>query len=211
MFNPFDFVKFVKVTENLKKLIENSKREQPDTDIFKAFLQGFKGETPEIFRGEDLRLDLAIEFDDAILGCKKEIRIPRLEITDEGEFEQIVKSVTVNIPAGVSYGTKLRVKEQGDVSRQGGERGDLYVFLLVPMQDKERKRNGINIESEIKITKAQAIAGCTIVVKTSTGTKTISVPPGTKDGNSLVLKGYGVCQLGGLGKNGNHIIKFVYE
>jgi DnaJ-class molecular chaperone len=206
MFDPFNFNK---LSENFKIFLKKSSQEQ--FSIFEAFSQGFRGGFKEPPRGEDLRLDLAIEFDNAILGCEKEIRIPRLEITDEGEFEQIVKSVKVNIPAGVSYGTKLRLKEQGDVCKHGGKRGDLYIFLLVPSQDKERKRNGINIESEIKITRSQALAGCKIVVNTTKGAKTIFVPTGTKNGDFLVLRGYGVCQLGVPGKNGDHVIKFVYE
>jgi DnaJ-class molecular chaperone len=162
-------------------------------------------------RGEDLRLDLAIGFDDAILGCEKEVRIPRLEITDEGEFEQIVKSVNVNIPAGIRPGDKLRLKEQGDVCKHGGTRGDLYIYLIFPLQDKERKRNGVNIESEIKITRSEALYGCEIVAKTTKGEKTVFVPPSTKNGDLIVLRGCGVYQLGVLGKHGDYIIKIVYE
>jgi DnaJ-class molecular chaperone len=103
------------------------------------------------------------------------------------------------------------VKEEGDVCRHGGKTGDLYVVLFVPSQHKERKRNGINIESEIKITRAQARAGCEIVVNTTKGVKTTLVSPGTKNGDCLVLRGYGVCQLGVPGKNGDHIIKLVCE
>jgi DnaJ-class molecular chaperone len=206
MFDPFDFNK---LAENFRIFSERSRREQPN--IFEAFLQGFHGGFKEPLRGEDLRLDLAIDFDDAVLGCEKEIRIPRLEITEENEFEQIIKSVKVNIPAGIRQGDKLRLKEQGDVCKHGGRRGDLYVFLIFSLQDKERKRNGINIESEIKITKSQAISGCKILVKTTKGEKTIFVPSGTKNGDFLVLRGHGVCQLGVPGKNGDHVIKFVFE
>jgi DnaJ-class molecular chaperone len=205
----FDFFNLDKISEYLKACEQRVNQEQPD--IFDAFFQHFNGDKQNQVRGEDLRLDLAIGFDDAILGCEKEVKIPRLEITDDGEFEQMVKSVKVNIPAGVSYGTKLRLKEQGDVCRYGSKRGDLYIFLLVPSQDNERKLNGIDIESEIKITSSQALTGCEIVVRTTTGMKSIIVPPRTKNGDSFVLRGYGGCQLGVPGKNGDHIIKFICE
>jgi DnaJ-class molecular chaperone len=87
----------------------------------------------------------------------------------------------------------------------------IYIYLLVPSQDKERKRNGINIESEIRITNSQALAGCEISVKTMVGMKTIVVPPNTKSGDVLVLKGYGTYELGVSDKSGNHVIKFICE
>lgn len=206
MFDPFNFNK---IAENFRIFSERSHREKPS--IFGAFLQGFHGGLKEPPRGEDLRLDLVIGFDDAILGCEKDIRIPRLEITDEGEFEQIVKSVKVTIPAGIRPGDKMRLKDQGDICRHGGKRGDLYIILIFPLQDRERKRNGINIESEMKITRFQALHGCQILAKTTKGEKTVFVPPNTKNGDLIVLKGYGVCQLGIPGKHGDYIIKIVYE
>jgi DnaJ-class molecular chaperone len=162
-------------------------------------------------RGEDIRMDLAIGFDDAILGCEREIQIPRSEMTDEGELEYIIKSLKVTIPMGISHGSKLRLKGQGHACMYGGKPGDLYLHLLVPSQDKDRKRNGINIESEIKITSLQASAGCEIVVNTTTGWRTIFVSPGTKTGDFLVLSGCGVYQQGSPSKNGDYIIKFVCE
>jgi DnaJ-class molecular chaperone len=162
-------------------------------------------------RGEDIRIDLAIGFDDAILGCEQEVQILRLEMTDEGELEQIIKSLKITIPAGTNHGSKLRLKEQGNACRYGGKPGDLYLYLLVPSQDKERKRKGVNIESEIKITSSQASEGCETVVKTATGWKTIFVSPGTKTGDFLVLSGCGVDRSGTPDKNGDLIIKFVCE
>jgi DnaJ-class molecular chaperone len=81
----------------------------------------------------------------------------------------------------------------------------------VALQDKERKRNGINIESEIIITSSQASEGCEIVVNTTTGWRTIFVSPGTKTGDCLILSGCGVYQSGNPGKNGDYVIKFKCE
>jgi DnaJ-class molecular chaperone len=161
--------------------------------------------------GEDIYIDLAIDFDDAILGCDRELHIPRIEMVEEGELEYIVKSLTVTIPVGTSNGNKLRLKEQGHACKYGGKPGDLYLYLLVPSQDKNRKRNGINIEAEIKITSAQASDGGEVVVNTPTGWRTIFVSPGTQTGDSLILRGCGVYQSGNPGKHGDYIIKFVCE
>jgi DnaJ-class molecular chaperone len=163
------------------------------------------------FRDKDLRFDMAIGFDEAILGCERDLQISRTEMTEEGELECVLKLLKVNIPAGTNHGSTLRLKGQGNACRYGGEPGDLYLYLCVALQDKERKRNGINIESEIRITSSQASEGCEIVVNTTTGWRTIFVSPGTKTGDSLILSGCGVSQSGNPGKNGDYIIKFVCE
>ena len=163
------------------------------------------------FRDKDLRFDMAIGFDEAILGCEREIEVPRTDMTEEGELEYIIKSLKVNIPAGTNHGSTLRLKRQGHACRDGGEPGDLYLYLFVALQDKERKRNGVNIEAEVTITSSQASEGGEIVVNTTTGWRTIFVSPGTKTGDSLILSGCGVCQAGNPGKNGDYIIKFKCE
>lgn len=163
------------------------------------------------FRDKDLRFDMAIGFDEAILGCERELQVPRLETIEEGELEYVLKSLTVNIPAGTNNGSTLRLKGQGHACRDGREPGDLYLYLFVALQDKERKRNGVNIEAEVTITTAQASEGGEIVVNTNTGWRTIFVSPGTKTGDSLILSGCGVCQSGNPGKNGDYIIKFKCE
>jgi DnaJ-class molecular chaperone len=163
------------------------------------------------FRDKDLQLDMAIGFDEAILGCERELQVPRLEMIEEGELEHIIKTLKVTIPAGTNHGSTLRLKRQGNACRYGGEPGDLYLYLFVALQDKERKRNGANIESEIKITSSQASAGGEIVVNTTTGWRTIFVSPGTKTGDFLVLSGCGVYQSANPSKNGDYIIKFNCE
>jgi DnaJ-class molecular chaperone len=199
---------FAEIEANLKTTCDRIGR-----DLYaQSFGKDYVTETvPNPLRGEDLRLDLAIEFDEAILGCTKEIRIQVLDCTDNGEFIQVTRSLKVTIPAGVNDLSKLRLKEQGDASKSYGQPGDLYVYLRVPAQDNERRRNGLNIESEIKITSAQAQSGCELMVKTIFGERKISVPPGTKSGDSLVLSGFGVFKATFPNKNGDHIIKFSCE
>ncbi|WP_157260080.1 J domain-containing protein [Chamaesiphon minutus] len=120
-------------------------------------------------RGEDLYVDLGIEFNDALLGCVRDVEISRLEPNAKGELDRVVTSLRFTIPAGTNHGDKLRLKGQGDACRDGGEPGNLYLYLFVALQDKERKRNGVNIEAEVTITSSQASEGGEIVVNTTTG------------------------------------------
>ncbi|WP_310482030.1 DnaJ C-terminal domain-containing protein [Chamaesiphon sp. VAR_48_metabat_403] len=199
---------FDEIEANLKTTCEQIGRN------FNAYTTGQEDVSktpPNPVRGEDLQIELEIGFDEAILGCIKEIQIQVLDCQDNGEFVRVTRSLKVTIPAGVNDLSKLRLKEQGDASKSYGQPGDLYVCLRVPDRDNERKRNGLNIESEIKITTAQSQSGCELMVKTIFGERKICVSPGTKSGDSLVLSGFGIFKSTFPNKNGDHIIRFKCE
>jgi molecular chaperone DnaJ len=162
-------------------------------------------------RGDDLRLDLAIGFHEAIFGGIKKIDFSHLETGSGGNLVQVKTSLEIMIPAGANHGTKLRVDRQGDAGKNGGETGDLYIFLHVPSQSNEFNRCDINIESEIKITPEQARTGCDFLVKMLEGEKKIAISAGTRDGDFLSLKGRGVPKLGIPSERGDHIIHFRVE
>ncbi len=118
---------------NLNEIVENVK-------IFsrmmgQSFREGFEGKpstlSPVFSRGEDLRLDLEIEFRESVLGCEKDIHIRRLEIGSKNELKQVVRSLKITVPAGVVDGSKLRYEGKGDACKIGGNAGDLYIFILI--------------------------------------------------------------------------------
>jgi DnaJ C terminal domain/zinc-ribbon family len=42
------------------------------------------------------------------------------------------RTINARIPAGVSYGTRLRLRDQGEVGPNGGPPGDIYIELAQP-------------------------------------------------------------------------------
>ena len=82
-------------------------------------------------RGDDLRYDLNLDFKDAIFGQIREIKFSHLEKCEDNGVKKVKKICTVNIPAGVDTGTKLRVAGEGNVGLKGGPPGDLYIFIKV--------------------------------------------------------------------------------
>jgi hypothetical protein len=157
-------------------------------------------------RGEDLRLDVKLGFHEAIFGSEKEIRIQHLELISRGKVAPVVKELTVTTPAGVDSGTRLRVTGEGDASPDGGQSGDLYVYLEVPPKDGAFRREGFDIISELKITAERARKGEKIRVNTIDGEATIVIPPGTGRGDCLKVPGHGVPKLGSPDIRGNHIV-----
>src|SRR5574344_1185584 len=187
-------------------------------DIFNSFFGGggfgFGGgyhedpNAPQV--GEDLRVDIEIDFEQAVFGVEKEVTIGHLEQcgvckgtgaepgsspvicktcrgsgkvqqttqTILGHFTQITtcpdchgsgqriekpchvckgygkvekeKNIKVKIPAGVDYGSKMRVSGEGDAGKNGGPSGDLYVIIRVKESD-YFKREGMNVYSTLEI------------------------------------------------------------
>jgi molecular chaperone DnaJ len=245
-------------------------------DIFESIFSGFAGGQPQQkrrggpTRGDDLRLDLKLDFREAVFGGEKEIRISHLETcetcngsgakpgtrprtcstcngsgqvrratrTPFGSFtqvstcptcdgtgtviedkcdacdgrgaNQVTKKLKINVPPGVDNGTRLRISQEGDAGQRGGPPGDLYVYLFVN-EDQEFHREGININSEIKISYLQAILGCHLEVNTVDGPVELIIPPGTQPNTVMKLENRGVPRLGNPVSRGDHLLTVLID
>jgi molecular chaperone DnaJ len=110
-----------------------------------------------------------------------------------------VKPLTVNIPAGVTDGGKIRFKGKGDPGVGGGPPGDLYVTTHIQPHP-YFERDGANVVMELPVTFEEAALGAEIEVPTIDGRVKLKVKPGTQDGRVLTLKGKGAPKLKGKGR-----------
>ncbi len=102
------------------------------------------------------------------------------------------RTVKVRIPQGVDNGSKVRVKGKGLPGKNGGPNGDLYVSVSV-LPHSIFGRKGKNLTLTIPITYVEAVLGTNIVVPTLLGeTVTLKIPPGTKSGQTLRVRGKGL-------------------
>lgn len=99
----------------------------------------------------------------------------------------------VNIPRGVSDGINLRVPKKGNFT-QTGKIGDLYLHLNVKPHTYFRREN-YDIHTTNIITVSQAVLGGKIKIKTITGEVTITLDPGTNEGDIKKLVNYGIPKL----------------
>jgi molecular chaperone DnaJ len=104
--------------------------------------------------------------------------------------------INVKIPAGVDAGSRVRVPGKGNVGRNGGPPGDLYISIEVNPHPHFR-REGANILLKVPITVPEATLGAQIEVPTLRGRTTIKIPPGTKSGQKFRLREMGVPLAGG--------------
>jgi molecular chaperone DnaJ len=113
--------------------------------------------------------------------------------------EQIKKTASIKIPAGVESGSRLRLRGEGETGQFGGPPGDLYVFIHVqPHEFFERRGN--DIYCRVPISFVQAALGATLEVPTLNGTESLKIPKGTQHGKSFRLKGKGIAHLRGFGR-----------
>ena len=113
------------------------------------------------------------------------------------------KNITIDIPAGIEDGMRLRVDGAGDSPPTGWtvesgtrtRRGDLYVLVRVA-RDTKFKREGSNILYTATIPLTTALLGGQVSVPTLDGTVNVKVATGTNTGDKMTLAGMGMKKLG---------------
>ena len=102
-------------------------------------------------------------------------------------------TVTINIPAGVDSGNRLRAQGYGNESKNG-QRGDLYLTFIVE-EDENFIRNGNDIYIEVPVFFTQAILGETISIPTLDGELELELKKSTKDKEQFIFDGEGVVDV----------------
>ena len=105
------------------------------------------------------------------------------------------RQLSVNIPAGVEDGTRIRLAGEGEAGLRGGPAGDLYIFLSIKPHE-FFQRDGADIFCRVPISMTTAALGGQIDVPTIDNGKTrVKVPEGTETGKQFRLKGKGMPVL----------------
>jgi molecular chaperone DnaJ len=105
------------------------------------------------------------------------------------------KTLSVNIPAGVEDGIRMRLAGEGEVGIRGASAGDLFVFISVAPH-RIFQRDGANIHCRVPLPFTTAALGGTIEVPTVDGSRTrVTVPAGTQSGHQFRLRGKGMTVL----------------
>lgn len=137
---------------------------------------GFDGFDQGFGQNLDIQARINISFELAVNGGDYEFSI-------NGE------KIKIKIPAGLNNGEKLRARNKGKSA--GSHRGDLIITVNIE-EDKEYKRDGDDLYKNLDLTLKTALFGDKINVKTFKKDVSIKIPPNTKNGQKIRLKGYGV-------------------
>jgi molecular chaperone DnaJ len=106
------------------------------------------------------------------------------------------RTINVRVPSGVRDGARLRIPGKGVPGRNGGPAGDLYVTVHVDPHEMFG-RSGDNLTLTVPVTFPEAALGTTLRVPTLDGAVSLRMPPGTKTGRTLRVRGRGFPRRGG--------------
>ena len=101
------------------------------------------------------------------------------------------KTLTVNIPAGINTGDRLRVSKKGNPGANGGPNGDLYLEFIVDTHDYFIRDNA-DIYLEVPLTITEAILGCKKEIPTLYGNVKLNISAGTNSGDKQRIRGKGI-------------------
>lgn len=105
------------------------------------------------------------------------------------------KSLSVNIPAGVEDGTRIRLAGEGEAGMRGAPPGDLYIFIGIK-EHRLFQRDGANVHCRVPIPMTTAALGGHIEVPTIDGKRArVAVPEGTLTGHRFRLREKGMTVL----------------
>ncbi len=120
------------------------------------------------------------------------------------------RALSVNIPAGVETGTRIRLAGEGEAGLRGGPAGDLYIFIEVK-DHPIFQRDGIHLFCRVPVSIITAALGGEVEVPTIDGGKSrVKVPPGSQTGKQMRLRAKGMPALRGGGR-GDMLIELAVE
>ena len=126
----------------------------------------------------------------------------------EGRTRQM-ETLIVKIPAGIENGTRIRISNEGDAPKFGGDTGDLFIAISV-RAEKQFARKGFDILSETHIPFTTAALGGSVKIETVEGEIDFDVPKGTQSGQDCKLEGKGIAR-GNSDQRGNQVVRMVVD
>jgi len=127
-------------------------------------------------------------------GSGQIVETPCTECRGAGRVEK-ERTVTVEVPAGVEDGTRLRLTGRGGIGDRYAPAGDLYVELHV-LPDERYERVGDDLHHRVTIGIAEATLGTEVEVPLlGGGSRTVEIPPGTQPETVVKIAKQGIPHL----------------
>jgi molecular chaperone DnaJ len=105
------------------------------------------------------------------------------------------RKLSVDIPAGIADGQRIRLSGRGHAGDRGGPNGDLYVVVRV-IEDERFVRDQEDLHTVIDVAAPLAAIGTTVQVPSLEGEIPVEIPAGTQPGERITLRSRGLPPLG---------------
>jgi curved DNA-binding protein len=142
-------------------------------------------------RGEDHHAKVLLDLEASLRGGARPFTLRMPEIDEQGRLVSRERTLNVQVPKGILAGQQIRLAGQGARAPGGGTPGDLYIeadFAPHPLYRVE----GRDLSMELPVAPWEAALGATVKTPTPNGTVDLKIPPGSRAGSKLRLKGRGI-------------------
>jgi molecular chaperone DnaJ len=112
------------------------------------------------------------------------------------------RSLSVDVPAGIADGQRIRVTGRGHAGEAGAPAGDLYLLVAV-RADERFVRDGDDLVTVVDVAAPLAALGTELAAPTLNGDVELEIEPGTQPGETITLRGRGMAVLQRPGRRGD--------
>jgi curved DNA-binding protein len=142
-------------------------------------------------RGEDHHAKVLLDLEASLNGGPRTFTLRMPEIDEEGRLISKERTLNVQVPKGILGGQQIRLAGQGARAPGSGTPGDLYIEVEFQPHPLYRV-DGKDLSLELPVTPWEAALGSSVKTPTPTGVVDLKVPPGSRAGSKLRLKGRGI-------------------
>lgn len=142
-------------------------------------------------RGQDSHAKIYIDLEDSIQGATRNISLSTPEMDGQGYVHVKHRSLNIKIPKGIKLGQHIRLTGQGDPGSGGGKSGDLLLEIAFNNHPLYRLSDA-DIYLDLPVAPWEAALGAKIKVPTPDGSVDLKIPPNSRQGGKLRLKGRGL-------------------
>jgi len=142
-------------------------------------------------QGQDSHAKIHIDLEDSFHGAVRNISLSVPEINAQGQVQVKHRSLNVKIPKGIKPGQHIKLAGQGDPGVRGGKAGDLFLEIAFNKHPLYRVLES-DVYLDLPIAPWEAALGAKVKVPTPEGQVDLKIPPNSKPGNKLRLKGRGL-------------------
>jgi curved DNA-binding protein len=151
--------------------------EEDYSDFFGSMFSGGGGRQRAAYRGQDFNAQLHLNLVEVYKSHKK-------TLTVDG------KNIRITIPAGVTNGQTIRIKNHGGKSPSNGPKGDLLITFIIN-NDTAFHREKADLFKTQEIPLLTAVLGGSQLIDTLDGTVKLTIKEGTQNDTKVKLKGKG--------------------
>ncbi|MFC6633968.1 DnaJ C-terminal domain-containing protein [Microbulbifer taiwanensis] len=141
--------------------------------------------------GENTYARIAIDLEDSYRGGKRQITLKHSVLGADGRPEIKERKLNVKIPRGVTEGQQIRLAGQGEPGLGDGKPGDLYLEISFNPH-RLYSVEGKTVYLKLPLAPWEAALGAKVQAPTPDGPVNLTIPPNSRDGSKLRLKGRGI-------------------